>query len=242
MSKLNQIIAVANGKKSMAKSTITNAHQLSQKPELFTGLERNYEPIEDGAVLPPESKKVQFTVDDVISSIRPSITDMMDVVLTQDAANQEAKSDIVVNDVTVASDVPVSTLIFLEKQLIDLNKFVSTLPELDNSEDWTKDPNSGYFRSNETKTHRLEKIPTPVVLYEATPEHPAQVQLSNVDKLAGYWSTVKLSGAMPRTEKQQTLQRITDLKESIVKARESANSIGVDQKKIGEDVLNYIFS
>ena len=242
MTKLNQIIAVANGKKSSAKSKMTEAYQISQKPELFNGLERNYEPInDDGAQLPSESKKVQFTVNDLVDMVEKPFVEMVDTVVTQDAANQEASANVEVNGQIVAEKVPVSSLIFLEKQLTDINTFISKFPTLDTAEDWTLDPNSGYNRSNENKTHRLEKVVEPIVLYDATPEHPAQTQMATVDKLAGYWKTIKLSGAISRVNRDRLLEKVKVLKESVVKARENANSIEVQNKNVGESIFNYIF-
>ncbi len=70
MSKLNQIIAVANTKKSQAKSAMEKAYHLFQKQDLFCGIERVYQPKEDdGEQLPPESTKVQFKINTIMDGV-----------------------------------------------------------------------------------------------------------------------------------------------------------------------------
>ena len=64
---------------------------------------------------------------------------MFDVVLTQDMGNTHAKADIKVNGQTILPNVPVTYLLFLEKQVVDLETFVTKLPSLDPSEVWEAD-------------------------------------------------------------------------------------------------------
>ena len=88
MPKLNQIIAVTNGKKSRATKELTEIHHTLQKSELLTGISRTYQPSEEnGEQLPPESKQVQVKVSDKILQVRLALSDLFDVVLTQDSAN-----------------------------------------------------------------------------------------------------------------------------------------------------------
>lgn len=56
MPKLNQIIAVANGKKSQAQSELTRIHHTLAKGELLGGISRTYRPKdEEGERLLPVS-------------------------------------------------------------------------------------------------------------------------------------------------------------------------------------------
>ncbi len=71
MAKLNQIIAVCNGKKSRATKELTEVHKELQKSDLLNGISRTYQPSEEnGEQLPPESKNVQVKVTDKIRQIR----------------------------------------------------------------------------------------------------------------------------------------------------------------------------
>ncbi len=86
-----------------------------QKSDLLSGIARSYKPKDElGEQLPPESKLVQFKVDEGIAKITKSLVEMFDVVATQDWANCEAKADVVVAGKVVIKAVPVTHLLFLE--------------------------------------------------------------------------------------------------------------------------------
>jgi hypothetical protein len=138
MAKLNQIIAVEKGVKSGSLRELTDAHHTLQKPALLAGISRTYQPKdEEGEQLPPESTRVQVKTEDVLRQTSTVLTRLFDVTATKDWANCSAKADIVVDGRTLLRDVPVSYLLFLEKQLVDLHTFVKKLPLLDATEDWS---------------------------------------------------------------------------------------------------------
>ena len=96
MPKLNQIIAIQAGKKSQAGKTITEAYQTLQKGGLLEGISRTYKPKDDdGEHLPPEKKQVQLRVREAIKGVVESLTELFDIVATQDQANCLAKADVV---------------------------------------------------------------------------------------------------------------------------------------------------
>lgn len=242
MPKLNQIIAVANGKKSQAQSELTRVHHALQKSDIMAGISRSYRPKdEEGERLPPESKQVQFTAAQGIRDACRALLELFDVVATQDATNCMAKANVVVNGQTVLADVPVTHLLFLEKQLVDLHTFVDKLPTLDPAERWTYDPASGVYRTEPFETTRTKKVPKNHVKYEATKEHPAQVEVFYEDVIVGTWSTTKFSGAVPADEKRAMLDRVRKLQEAVKFAREEANNNEVKDAKTGKAVLEYIF-
>ena len=78
---------------------------------------------------------------------------------------------------TLLRDVPVSYLLFLEKQLVDLHTFVKKLPVLDAAESWTIDPSADCWRTEAVRTMRTKKVPRNHVKAEATEKHPAQVEV-----------------------------------------------------------------
>src|SRR5437868_3610172 len=137
MPKLNQIIAVQAGKKSQAKETLTEAYHKLKKPELLAGIVRTYQPRDDGGEPQPEERKmVQLKVGELIRQVTAGLTEMFDVVATQDWANCQAKADVSVDGQVLLRGAPVTHLLFLEKQLVDLRTFIETLPVLDTAEDW----------------------------------------------------------------------------------------------------------
>lgn len=240
--KLNQVIALEKGTKTEVYAKVTKLHHELAKQELLNGISRTYKPRDDeGEQLPPESKQVQFKVGDVLDQIAKVTTRLFDLTLTKDAANQQASADIVVDGVTLAEKVPVTYLLFLDKQLTDIATIVAKLPVLDPAEKWEWDENTDTFATEPFQTVRSKKVPRNHVLAAATDKHPAQVQVYNEDVLVGYWSTVKFSGALPASEVKDMRDRVRKLQEAVKVAREAANSISVEDRKIGEDVFAYLF-
>lgn len=242
MPKLNQIIALTAGKKSQAHKTITDVYQNLQKTGPLDGISRTYKPKDDeGEQLPPEKKLVQVKVRDSIRQVTGALTELFDIVATQDAANCVAKSNIVVNGVTVLKDVPVTTLLFLEKQLVDLQTFVEKLPTLDPAESWNYNPDVDHYASEPYQTTKTKKVLKNHVKAEATKEHPAQVETYTEDVIVGYWTTLKFSGAIPAKDRNDLLDRVRKLQEAVKSAREEANNLEVEPKKIGAQMLQFIF-
>ena len=242
MPKLNQIIAIAAGKKSQAHKTITDAYQNLQKSGLLDGISRTYKPKDDeGEQLPAEKKLVQQKVRDVTGSVIAALTELFDVVATQDYANCLAKASVVVDGVAVLKDVPVTTLLFLEKQLVDLHTFVEKMPTLDPAEAWSYSPDVDHYVSESYQTTKTKKVLKNHVKAEATKEHPAQVETYTEDVVVGYWTTVKFSGAIPARERNEILDRVRKLQEAVKCAREEANNTEVELKKIGAAVLQFVF-
>lgn len=242
MPKLCQIIALVTGKKTQTEKLYGDLNKKLQKAELFNGMTGTYRPIdENGEKLPPESKPIVASVDDIIDEARQLLAEIYDLVATQELGNCTAKANIKVDGITILTDVPVTVMLYLEKQLNDLATFVGNIPVLNASEAWMKDASSGSYVTAPLETHRTKKVNKPLVLYPATPEHPAQTQVITEDVLAGYWSRTQMSTAMPLPEKKQILARITRLSDAVKSAREEANSIEVVEMPIGASVLNYVF-
>lgn len=243
MPKLNQIIAIQTGRKSQAKEALTQAYHQLQKLDLLSGISRTYKPKDEtGEPQPPESKLIQLKVNDVVGRVTHELTDLFDIVATQDFANCVAKADVKVNGKVLVSGVPVTLLLFLEKQLVDLHTFVEKLPVLDPGERWGFDAAQDCYASESFQTTRTKKVPKSHIKYEATKEHPAQVEMYFEDVTVGTWTTVKFSGAIPAKEKNRLLERVRTLSDAVKEAREEANGAEVEKKKLGEAILGYIFN
>ena len=134
MPRLNQIVAIEKSIKSRSFQELTEAHHALQKPTLLSGISRIYRPKdEEGEQLPPESTKTQIKADDILRQTAEILTRLFDVTATKDWANGNARADIVVDDKVLVAQVPVTYLLFLEKQLVDLLTFARKLPILDAS-------------------------------------------------------------------------------------------------------------
>jgi hypothetical protein len=244
VAKLNQIIAVLNGntgRKTVCQKAVTAVYQTLQKTASFVGLARAYRPLtEDGEKFPAENKIVAANVPDLLQQARAAWTVLFDTVATQDVANTLARADVVVDDVVIVSGVPVTHLMFLEKQLTDIHTALQAIPTLSDELQWQFSANSNCWETVPTDTAKVKKVEKPMILYEATKEHPAQVKITTDDIITGYWSTKHLCGAMPKQEKVKLLARILELLDGVRKAREQANEMQVTDVKFGDAIFDYV--
>jgi hypothetical protein len=241
VTKLNQIIAIEKSVKAKAARALGDAGRELAKAPLLSGISRTYQPKdEEGEQLPPESTKVQRRVEEQLREVSESMTRLFDVTATKDRTNAIATADITVDGEVLVADVPVTYLLFLEKQLGELQAFVKTLPVLDAGESWTYNDASDAFATDPVKTVRTKKIPRNHVKAEATEEHPAQVDVYYEDIPVGYWTTVKFSGAAPAKRVAQLSERLEKLQIAVKFAREEANGTEVVDEKIGAKVFGYL--
>lgn len=241
---LSQMIGVEKGIKQKANKRLGALEtELGRAPQM-TGLSRTYHPVNEADTerLPSEQVRVQVKAGDILDEAARTMADLWDVVLTREAGNAFATADITVGDVVVASNVPVTYLLFLDKQLDDVLKIVRALPVLDPSEEWTYDPATNVFRTPERETVRTKKTPFPFIKAPATDKHPAQVETVFEDKVVGIWTRIQFSGALPANRVYALVSRVEALQRAVKSARELANNTMVEQKKIGEDMFRYLLS
>jgi hypothetical protein len=244
---LNQVVAAEKGiKDSVNKETAPIFHD-TKRPELFAGHSKTYEALnaEDTEVLPPDEKRVQLTVGEVLDAFAKPMTKLLDVILTKETANTQAFADVVVDGETVIPQAPVSFLLQLEKQLTqEVRGLIVSLPTLDTAYEWeeTSSERGGVVETKPQQRHRTKKVTRPITLAPATDKHPAQVQLVNEDVLTGYWNEKRFSGAVSAQRKRELLEKVDKLIVAVKYAREQANSRTVEQKTCGADVFGFLFA
>lgn len=239
---LHKIIAVEKTVKTATENAFTSAYHLAQKPDQFAGLTKVYRPlIEDDVVLPGERKLIQARVSDLVDGVQAALIRQFDLTATKDTANGNAKADITLNGTVVARNVPVTTLLWIEKRLVDIKTFVSKLPVLDPSDTWDFDADNGYYASAPLKTMRQVKEAKFITVAKATDKHAEQVVRETEDVFKGEWTTTKLSAAIPATRRDQLLTQVDEMIVAVKLAREEANSISVDDVRIGTEVIGYMF-
>lgn len=244
MTTLSQILAVEKGAKSASDKAVNEVYHALQRTTTLDGLSRKYRPkdAEDTDIFPDEEVPVQTRVKaETLNLFQAAFARYLDVVFTKDAANQVAKADVKVDGVTIAKDVPVPTLLFLEKQLLEIKGIVDKLPVLDPARQWVWNPDAGLWQTPVVTSVKTKKINTPVVLYQATDKHPAQVQMGSEDVLQGYWDKIEFSGAVSADEKRSLQAKVLQVQDAVRVAREAANTQEVTDKKVGESLLKFIF-
>ena len=244
MAKLNQIIAIEKGSKSQSTAKLSEIYKLIQKETLFGGLLRSYQPLaDDGERFPDENKHVAHKLKDLIKATVATLGDYWSITARKDWTNQTACASIRVDGKVIAADVPVTYLLFLEKQLTDLRTFVNSLPVLEITDKWEFSKEDGLWKTSPVTTHKSKKIQKTLVLLAPTPEHPGQAQLISEDETVGHWKSQKVSGAIPATEKEALGLKVEKLLRAVKEAREEANAVDESAKvpKIAEEIFSYVF-
>lgn len=243
MSALHQILAVEKGAKNRAESAVTEIHKSNQKPDLFAGQAREYTPkTEEGEKLPPENTRVQREAEKVLKQVAKIWSEVFDVTAQRDFTNCVAKADVVVDGQTIIPQAPATFLLFLEKKLLDARTLVNELPTLDPAYTWAQDVNSGLFCSNAIQTTRTKKVEDFVVVIQPTKEHAGKHEKVTRDEIAGTWTTVKQSGALPIPRKEVLIERVEKLIKAVKFAREAANATEVvPVPQVGDAIFGYLF-
>lgn len=244
MPRLNQVIAAEGGVRSRLNEKITSIYQDISKSALLTGINRTYSPKDDdGETLPPESTLVQMTAETGIEQARQCWSELWNLTLTKDAANMEAAADIIIDDETIVPNVPVTTLLFLEKQLVDLRTFVSKIPVHDPSKRWSmSSAGDGVWESEPRETARTKKVKRNHVKAEATDKHMAQVETYDEDVIVGFWKTIDFTGAIPARRRDEMLARIEQLIRAVKFAREEANTKEVSPREMADALFDFVLS
>jgi len=240
---LSQVLALQQGRKESIDKEISQLATASTKLDQLTGFVNQYQALneEDHEQFSDEAKKVQAIAPDILSRLSQLIAEEVDIEATKDNTNCFARADIILSGIVWAKDVPVTTLLYLEKRLTAWRAIISKIPMLDASENWTPDTTQqGLWRSETRKTHRTKKVPKPITLAPATTEFPAQVQMIAEDQVVGYYHKVILSGALPATRWAQLMQQANQLIDAVRMAREQANTVPAQDLKIGQAIFDYL--
>ena len=242
MQKLNQILAVEKNVKARVCSELTKMHHTLQKPAALNGFSKTYiKKDEDSDDFPPENNRVQVIASEMLEEVEKLLTELLDITVTKDTANCHARANVEVDGKIIVEQAPATYLLFVEKQLNDIHTFVSKIPVLDPESDWVYDKNANLYKTAPILTTKTKKVQKPIVLYDATKDHPAQTQLITEDVIVGSWSTVKHSGALPVQRKKKLLDRIEKLIKAVKFAREEANSVETKSLNAGRAIFQYIF-
>lgn len=242
--KLNQVVAIEKDAKETALKAVTEHYHTMQKAGLFSGIKRTYVPFKDEPEhqIPSETTNVTMKIKEILDEVSKSFIRLFDVTATKEWGNTAAVADVTVNGKVIVAKAPVSYLLFLEKQIVNLRTVVTKLPTLDPTENWHYNEHEGVYETAVAKTLKTKKTMQRFIKAEATDKHPAQVETYNEDVPIGTWSTVKLSGAIPPTDLKEYLARIDALLVALKEAREEANNLEVEDRNLGEQVFGYLFS
>lgn len=242
---LGQVVAIEADKRKAAKRTLTDAYHGLDKPAMLEGITGEYAPnAEDGEQLPGEQNRVQATVEEMINTTRDVLAAMFDATAARDFTNCAggAHADIVVGENVLVADAPVPYILWLDRELTDLETFARRIPTHSPATTWElEEHDRGVWKSAPVKTARTVPIHKVITLAAATQHHQAQAQLVAENVPAGTWTRVKYSGAVPVWRREEILRRIATLRVALHAAREEANRVEAVEPAVGARVLSYLF-
>ena len=249
---LHQILAVDRGIEADTKTTLEEVRRVMAvggKQDPLTGLSRTHQSRdpERWPDLPPETRRVQVTMESLLGQAQKSLVRLFDVKYTREAGNARAQADVIVDGETVLEDVPAGYLLFLEAQLTSLiTTVIDRIPVRDPAEDWhgqATDPNlpRGVWASAPRLTPSTTRETTAVTGYEATEHQPAQIRWVETDINTGTKTLIQYSGQMSVQDVQEMRERAVKMLIAVRYAREQANMAEVENRKAGAVILGAIF-
>lgn len=212
------------------------------RPEPFTGQLRSFQSKDEGGeTRPREDKKVVGNANQVLAEFADLFGRRFNVTATKDLGNTEIRVDVFVEGVKVLEALPPTFILTLKQKLEEVQGLLQNIHTLPQEDDWTLDPNTTLYRSAPDVKASTKKVPRVLVKAEATDKHPAQTELLQEDITVGWWTTVKLSSALPLPEKTALLTRVSKLIAGLKLALEEANQYRREESTVGTQVAKFIF-
>lgn len=246
MSQLHKLLSVVAGLKGAANKILQESLQVFRaKGHLFDGRLKTYKPdADDGDTIPEEREPLVTTVGEKIAHMVEMASPGIDAAFQVEDTNRSAAADITLEDGTViAENVPVTFLLQFDKQLNAMRTVYDAIPTRDPKFDWVEDPDAGKGVSTtaypEQGNRLLEEI-VPLVLYEATEKHPAQVKEQKKSVKVGVWTTKRWTGKISPTQKYELMSRIDQLQRAVKQAMSKANETEHSSRKIAEGLFSFI--
>lgn len=243
--KLHEVLAVEGELAGVNKRILAETHAtLSKKEDHFLAWHKTYDPKdEDGETFPEEHHEMVTTVPAKLAYMFKQIAPYIDAVAQKERTNQEAVADLEVDGQVIAEGLPATFLLGLESKLKDWRAVLDSAPTLAPGKKWTADEAKGknvWVSEHDDKRNKTQKTVMSKVLYEATKEHPAQIEKWNENVVVGWTAQKNWSGMLSPAQKSEMLGRLDMLARSVKKARQRANSAELVKVKIGEDLAKFI--
>lgn len=246
--KLHEILAIEGDREGNSKRIINEANQtFKNKPNLFTGTLKSTVMLDaDAPAMSDEHVSMVTTVEEKLLYVADSVGKYFDVGFQKDSANQRAIADVIIDGESLIKDCPVSWLLGMETKLKELRKVIEVIPTLAPGIYWEEDP--GHEKANVFRTkHPVERFKTAKVvkhkvLYEATKEHPAQLETWNEMENVGRITETTWSGMVSPAVKSRYIGKMDKLLQAVKKARQRANATPVEKAEVGSKIFNYLFA
>ena len=250
MAKLHELLAAEKTVVHAGDATVGQvADKFARYNQYYTGHIRTLQRIKDS----PEDKKIEeagrqhkalpTTVREDLDYAFKFLGKAMDLRFQKHMTNQVATANIEVDGELLVANAPVDFLLDLEAQLPKIRTLLLNMPVLDPSKEWTTERVGVWRTKNEIVTAQTEKKAFPVVLYEATDKHPAQVKESTRDEVVGTFHQTDFSGAATSQQKADSIAMVDKILTAVKEARMRANNVDVTPPSLaGKVILDKIYS
>lgn len=246
MSKLHELLAVEGDLAgTYAKIMAETKVNFTKHADRYFGQHTRVEMFDENA---PKEADVHKEMDDTVSAKIDYTTEhiirYLDVVLQKEKTNQGAVADLIVDGVTISTEVPATFLLGLESKLKKIRDDVyASIPTLQPGVKWEEDKTVGegvFKRTYPDEKFRTKKVLKNHVKAKATDRHPEQVEVYTEDVKIARIITDTWCGMISPAQKSAILGRIDKLIRAVKKARQQANSTEVVKATIGKEIFNYI--
>ncbi len=250
--KLHELLAVEQERKGEADRARSEARSMFDKRQgHFTGMRRTFRPFSvdeqrgesAGERLEAETRLVT-TVHEVLGDALKAMGKALDVSYQIDEANTRARADIVIDDEVIARDVPATFLLQFEKRLRDVRAILEAAPTFDPVRLWQPDPGADHknvLRAEPVVTIRKQRTRKYNVMHEATKEHPAQIDIVEIEEPVGEIRAHDWTGMLSPRQKVESIEQVDRLMIAVKRARARANAIDVDaERRISDPLVDFI--
>ncbi len=219
----------------------------------FTGIRRTFRPFavdeaageNAGERLEAETQLAK-TVPEELGQMMREVGKALDLGMQVDEANTRARADVVVDGEVLLRDVPATFLLQLERRLKEVRSVFKEVPCFDPVRIWNADPAADkkhVLRAEPVTTIRKQRARKYNVMVEATKEHPAQVDIVEVDEPVGEIRSYEWTGMVSTGRKEALLEQVERLLVAVKQARSRANAVSIDRERQAATVLtNFLLS
>lgn len=247
MSKLHELLAAEKTPSGAWNQLFEDTLKKFKNPtHFFDGHSKSLAMIEEGPASKAiedqarEEKPVTTTVFDTLDYALDIFGKSEDLQYQKNATNRKATGTVLWRGEPLLKDMPVDELLGLEARLAKLRQLYAEVPTLDATKHWKAASSIGahvWATEFPEETTKTEKQVIPIVMQEATKEHPAQVQAIQKDVVVGKFTTIKRSGAATAIQKADAIKRIDELLIEIKQARMRANETETEAGSVAKVLL-----
>lgn len=251
--KLHELLAALGDAEAKSKLVQNEAKEtFSKRTSHFHGGHKTLKMFDDAEkpleAAGAEHQELTTTVGAKLAYIEKDIARWWDAFLQKEATNQEARAELVLDDVVLGGPFPAAFFLGLEKELKELRRVYEEIPTLQPGIKWeyddsvvATDGSKGIYRNmNPDKKLKTRQVIKHDVIVPPTDNHPAQVEKWTEQMPVGEFTQENFSGVISSSRKSELLGRISKLIEATKRARMRANDTPIRDIKIGKTLFAYI--